>query len=312
MRIDRYVFPDSAETILRRLRPTAKFGLRDILVKREDLVITCPFHAGGHERKPACSVYIGRDMPEGTFNCFACNTKGDFLKLVAGALGTGREKALQYLLDNFQHEDCGVDLNMGDDIAIEKPEISHRPVSLEGLEPYCDYLATRGISRETCELLGIRYDPIHRQVVFPCYRDGKPYFTARRSIDSKSFHMDDTDKPLYCLDLVKKMGIKKVLLVEGPVDCATGWEYGYPAIATFGQPSERQIDSLNKSGIRTVYLMFDNDAAGDRFKRFVKSRLSSDILVEEPVIPEGRKDINDLKESEVDEIIGACNTKIAV
>ena len=315
MRIDRYVFRDGVEAVLRAIQPIARYGLRDIVAKRDDVVTTCPFHAGGHERKPACSVYTaGKDMPEGTFNCFACSTKGDFLKLVAGALGVSRERALQYLLDNFEHEDCGRDLAMDGDIQLKKARPIRPVFSTEGLEPYCDYLATRGISGETCELLGIRYDPVHRQVVFPCYNvRGEAVFEARRSIDSKRFYMPEgLDKPLYCLDLVEKLGARKVLLVEGPVDCATGWEYGYPTIATFGQPSERQVAELNRSGVRTVYLMFDNDAAGDRFKRFVRSLLDPGILVEEPVIPEGKKDINDLKEGEVDRIISACDGGIHV
>jgi hypothetical protein len=117
----------------------------------------------------------------------------------------------------------------------------------------------------------------------------------RRSIDYKTFYLDyDMEKPVYCLDFIQKNHYSTAIITEGPFDVLTAYSYGYPAIGTFGNPSDYQIDQINKSCITVLYTMFDNDDAGRKFTRLVKSKLDKRILVVEVKLPEGKKDINDL------------------
>ena len=176
---------------------------------------------------------------------------------------------------------------------------------LDQYQTWNPYLAKRKLSREICELFKVRYDPKYRQVIFPAYdMNGNLVMLAKRSIDVKSFYLDkDVEKPVYCLDYVMKNNIKTVLITEGPFDCLTGWEYGFPTIATFGKISDYQIEQINKSCINIIYAAFDNDAAGRSFLETLKRKLTKRIIIIETKFPAWRKDLNDLTKEELQEII---------
>ena len=56
---------------------------------------------------------------------------------------------------------------------------------------------------------------------------------------------------------------------------------------------------LNKSNIRILYLFFDNDYWGKRFKQNLLDKLRKDILiVDVDITKTGKKDINELSEDE--------------
>ena len=176
---------------------------------------------------------------------------------------------------------------------------------LDQYQTWNPYLAKRKLSREICELFKVRYDPKYRQVIFPAYdMNGNLVMLAKRSIDVKSFYLDkDVEKPVYCLDYVMKNNIKTVLITEGPFDCLTGWEYGFPTIATFGKISDYQIEQINKSCINIIYAAFDNDTAGRSFLETLKRKLTKRIIIIETKFPAWRKDLNDLTKEELQEII---------
>lgn len=126
----------------------------------------------------------------------------------------------------------------------------------------------------------------------------------KRSIDTKTFYLDkDIEKPVYCLDYIVKNQFKTAIITEGPFDCLTGWEYGYPTCATFGKISDYQIDQLNKSCLNILYTCFDNDAAGKSFTEILKKKLDKRIIIIEVQLPQGKKDLNELSKEELDKII---------
>ena len=100
-----------------------------------------------------------------------------------------------------------------------------------------------------------------------------------------------------------KNNIKTVLITEGPFDCLTGWEYGFPTIATFGKISDYQIEQINKSCINIIYAAFDNDAAGRSFLETLKRKLTKRIIIIETKFPFGRKDLNDLTKEELIKVV---------
>lgn len=259
--------------------------------------VTCPFHAHGLENRPSC--YIN---DKGIFHCFTCDVRGTLDKFIAGCFQSSVEYARQWLGETF-HVEAKPAIELADEIVINRGPKKKRilPQSvLQGLQSYCPYLAKRKISREVCAEFNIKYDPKTRQVVFPCYdKQGDLIMLARRSIDTKSFFMDeDVEKPIYCLNWVLSHGYTKCLLVQGLIDTLTGYEYGCPTIGLLGQPSTNQINIINKSGLKVIYLATDNDPAGQRFRRFIKQNLDPGILVIDVYFPAGKKDINDLTREE--------------
>lgn len=309
--IDNYVINKPIEEILTLLKLSLTNGkLKDIENKGDDILVTCPHHDGGHEKTPACNIYIGNDtkLPYGYFNCFVCGEKGSFLKFVAECFDAPESYAKAWLLKNFSSELIAKNLFMGEPIVLNRNKGIKKHLDesiLDQYQTWNPYLAKRKLSREICELFKVRYDPKYRQVIFPAYdMNGNLVMLAKRSIDVKSFYLDkDVEKPVYCLDYVMKNNIKTVLITEGPFDCLTGWEYGFPTIATFGKISDYQIEQINKSCINIIYAAFDNDAAGRSFLETLKRKLTKRIIIIETKFPAWRKDLNDLTKEELQEII---------
>lgn len=309
--IDNYVINKPIEEILTLLKLSLTNGkLKDIENKGDDILVTCPHHDGGHEKTAACNIYIGNDtkLPYGYFNCFVCGEKGSFLKFVAECFDATESYAKAWLLENFGGELIAKNLFMGEPIVLNRNKGIKKHLDesiLDQYQTWNPYLAKRKLSREICELFKVRYDPKYRQVIFPAYdMNGNLVMLAKRSIDVKSFYLDkDVEKPVYCLDYVMKNNIKTVLITEGPFDCLTGWEYGFPTIATFGKISDYQIEQINKSCINIIYAAFDNDAAGRSFLETLKRKLTKRIIIIETKFPTWRKDLNDLTKEELQEII---------
>ena len=309
--IDNYVINKPIEEILTLLKLSLTNGkLKDIENKGDNILVTCPHHDGGHEKTPACNIYIGNDtkLPYGYFNCFVCGEKGSFLKFVAECFDAPESYAKAWLLKNFGGELVAKNLFMGEPIVLNRNKGIKKHLDesiLDQYQTWNPYLAKRKLSREICELFKVRYDPKYRQVIFPAYdMNGNLVMLTKRSIDTKSFYLDkDVEKPVYCLDYVMKNNIKTVLITEGPFDCLTGWEYGFPTIATFGKISDYQIEQINKSCINIIYVAFDNDAAGRSFLETLKRKLTKRIIIIETKFPAWRKDLNDLTKEELQEII---------
>ena len=309
--IDNYVINKPIEEILTLLKLSLTNGkLKDIENKGDNILVTCPHHDGGHEKTPACNIYIGNDpkLPYGYFNCFVCGEKGSFLKFVAECFDAPESYAKAWLLKNFGGELVAKNLFMGEPIVLNRNKGIKKHLDesiLDQYQTWNPYLAKRKLSREICELFKVRYDPKYRQVIFPAYdMNGNLVMLTKRSIDTKSFYLDkDVEKPVYCLDYVMKNNIKTVLITEGPFDCLTGWEYGFPTIATFGKISDYQIEQINKSCINIIYAAFDNDAAGRSFLETLKRKLTKRIIIIETKFPAWRKDLNDLTKEELIKVV---------
>jgi DNA primase len=88
------------------------------------------------------------------------------------------------------------------------------------------------------------------------------------------------------------------MICEGPFDVLTCYTYGYPAIGTFGNPSPYQIEAINKSPIKVLYLAMDKDSAGRRMANTIKAGLDSRIIIKYVEWPNGKKDANELSADE--------------
>jgi DNA primase len=126
----------------------------------------------------------------------------------------------------------------------------------------------------------------------------------RRSIVYKNFYLDKSqDKPVYCLDYIIKNNITTAMICEGPIDVLTCYTYGYPAIGTFGNPSPIQIEAINKSPIKILYLAMDNDAAGRRMANTIRAGLDPRIIIKEVHWGYGKKDPGELSYEEFQKVM---------
>ena len=62
LRVDNYIIQAPIIEIVRKLKLCLTNGkLQTIRDGSDNIVVTCPHHAGGHERTPACNIYVGSD-----------------------------------------------------------------------------------------------------------------------------------------------------------------------------------------------------------------------------------------------------------
>ena len=289
--------------ILKELRSTLTNGkLKEIKPPHGDnIVVTCPFHSGGHEARAACNIFIGDsgELPFGYFRCFVCNEHGTFDHFVAGCFGCSDAKAREWLITNFEYKETG-GVSFASDIKV----VQRRPIIrgsldssvFDGMQTWCPYMAKRGLSRETCEAFNLHYDPKYRQIIFPYYNEqGNLRTLLKRSIDSKTFYIEEgIEKPTYGIDKIVKNNITKCIITEGLFDCLLANQYGFPAIATLGDPADNQFNLINHSCLNTVYLMFDNDYKGNKFRELFHKKLSHRFFIVDVQIENPYKDIGEL------------------
>ena len=310
LRIRGKVVDQPIRNILEALRrESRKPILRDIVEKDFDknIAVTCPFHKHGMENRPSCNVFkddTDQKITYGTVHCFTCGYKASLPQFVADCFDQPLEVGEQWLIDNFSSFSDTSTVQLPE-IQLDSPKASSlaSPVSEQALaqyDYYHPYMYKRKLTKEVIDQFRIGYDKRRDAITFPVWNEkGVPVFVSARSTRTKRFFIPKAaEKPLYLLNFVKQWSIDTVGITEGQIDALTSWSYGYPCIATMGSPSDHQIDSLNRSGIRSLILMFDNDSAGQRFAEKVAAKLRKDILVSEFKFPPGKKDLNDLSKEE--------------
>lgn len=291
--------------ILKQVKIESNNGLlHDIINKGDDVLITCPFHANGHEKTPACFVYSGESdsMERGTFHCFTCHEKGPLYKLVGACFGRDNEFGKDWLIQHYGSLVSSSELKLNP-ISLERNKEEYLDESiLDNFESYHPYLEKRHLSKEVCERFKVKYDPDTSCIVFPVWdRYGKLKFLTRRSVISKKFIIDSNASKdnIYLLNEVIKNNLNTVVVVESQINALTLWQYGYPAIALFGAgTTDGQMKQLNQSPIRHYILAYDNDQAGIKGSNNFKKLIRKDVFVDELIMPVGR-DVNDLTSEEI-------------
>ena len=310
LRIDNYIIETPLYEIVNQLKMVLTNGkLHEIKHWSEgddNIVVTCPnrHHKGGREAHAAMNIYVGSSskIPYGFCKCWSCDFQCSFVYFVAECFECSEEFAKDWLISRYGRQ-VEASVLTDDDIVIKPKRTTalRLPSScLDNLQNWHAYLAERKLSREVCELFKVKYDPKTSQIVFPCFDiAGNIIMAPRRHIYFKTFYLDDEqEKPVYCLDFIIKNNITTAMICEGPFDVLTCYTYGYPAIGTFGNPSPSQIEAINKSPIKVLYIATDNDSAGRRMANTIKAGLDPRIIVKDVKFPSSVKDPNELSYEE--------------
>ena len=292
LRVDNYVIETPLYEIVNQLKMVLTNGklheIKNWSEGDDNIVVTCPnrHHKGGREHSAAMNIYVGDSskIPYGFCKCWACDFQCSFVYFVAECFECSEEFAKNWLKDKFGKLSSN-GIILCDDIVIKQNKMPVRlpPSYLDAFQDWHPYLAERKLSREVCELFKVKYDPQTSQIIFPCFDpSGKIIMAPRRSIYNKTFYITkDIDKPVYCLDYIINNNITTAMICEGPIDVLTCYTYGYPAIGTWGNPSPTQINAINKSPIKVLYLAMDNDSAGRRMANTIRAGLDPRIIIKE-------------------------------
>ena len=292
-------------TILETIRKETGYRyFRDVRPRGNDnYSCTCPFHKDGQEMNPSCQVFCDEDNPKveyGYFHCFTCSENAHLYQVVAHCFEEDEEFGKEWLVERFGDTFVTYEKVLTD-IVLDTPKENFLDESI--LDEYCyyhPYMWKRKLSKEIVDLFKVGYNPKSQSLTFPIWDDkGRLKLITERSVNTKYFYIQEgIEKPVYLLHYIKQQGITDVWVCESQINTLYCWSLGIPAIGLIGTGTPKQMELLNKSGIRRFVLAFDGDTAGDKAIERFKKKVRSDVIVEVAKIPRG-KDINDLTEEEI-------------
>lgn len=234
--------------------------------------------------------------------------KGSFIHLLAFFRGESYEETADYLLDKYTHILDDVDgLKLELNLQLEAPE-----VHVLGQDKYEDvigkpsaYLYKRGISCKAQQSFETGIGRNGDAVALPWHDIfGRIINVKYRSMTGKQFWFTKDGQPIknhvYGLFLIKQLGIKEAWAVESEIDALYLWSNGIPAIA-FGGASMNEVQKnlILNSGIERLVIATDNDVVGQRFGEVLFKEFGGVLKVYKFVIPEGKKDVNELSPEEL-------------
>lgn len=306
--------------LLQKMKPTSTH-----------VMVQCPYHAGGHERRPSA----GLRKEDGMFHCFACGEIHSLQEVISYCFGYTDDIigkfGWQWLLKNFAtvqvEERKDVELDFARNVDVNS--ISRRCgdsgrytnlVGEEELDKYRyihPYMYKRGLTDDIIELFDIGYDDTSKCITFPV-RDikGNCLFVARRSVNTKFFNYPEgVEKPLYGLYELHKIGafekyevvkldgsakgIDELIVCESMLDALSFWTVGKCAVALNGLGNELQFKQLRELACRKIILATDMDEKGLAARKRIRENLQNRKIVTEYIFPKGRKDANECTKEEL-------------
>lgn len=319
LKINNRYFNLDVETILLKLREYVlvkynRLVLKSIKPINEDVMITCPYHNQGNERKPSMGVH----KETGLSHCFTCGKVVKFDELVGNILGDTTNKAFitgqTWLFNTFDSNEISTRPGIDLPTRVKSEQKFYIPEEvLDKFRYYHPYMWKRKLTPEVVEKYDVGYDEdfqlknkdtgkiTHLKCLTFPVKDlsGRVVFIARRCVDTKLFHYpDNVEKPVYGLD--KCFGVKSLVVVESIINCLTLETYGIDSVAFMGLGTKKQYEQISKCDARVVYLCFDGDSAGRRAtERFIKNVKNKKIYVIKML---DNEDINSITKSQFFEL----------
>ena len=268
-----------------------------------DIMVSCPYHKNGQERKPSAGI----SKHDGTFHCFTCNESHSLQQVISYCFGKTEDIVgafgWNWLLKNFLTVEIEnrkpINLSMSRSNKVAMSYVSEE--ELDSYRYYHPYMFKRKLTKPIIELFDIGYDKNTQCITFPV-RDikGNTLFIARRNVNYKYFNYpEDVEKPLYglyelnCLDSFPS----EIIICESMLDALSCWVYGKYAVALNGLGTPLQFSQLRNLPCRKLILATDNDEYGMKARQRIRHNIR-EKLVTQYILPPNKKDINDLTQEE--------------
>lgn len=299
----------NGEAIIQKLEHECRIRGNKYLLKvnynnENNIMISCPFHSNGQERRPSCG--IRKDQNVG--HCFTCGWKGGIESVISKTLDFTDSETKQWLNNNFgitdlwsrqkqeEKSDEFVPLKRKkSNISFEYPGFTDEELS--SYSYFHPYMYERGLNDFVINSCDIGYDSNSDSITFPVYTlNGKPAFIARRSVKTKFFNYPSgVKKPLYLGEKVQQ-GCEELWVCESCLDALIVVKNKIPAVALMGLGSKNQISDLVSLRCKNYVLALDNDSSGKKAMDNLYNNLKNIGVVQKVILPEGYKDINDCKD----------------
>lgn len=287
-----------------------QYGLHELGINKlniikdtaDNIMVTCPFHKDGQERKPTCGIH----KETGVVHCFTCGYTATLPEFISNCLGydDGGLYGVGWLRRNFQ--DISIIERPDVEVDCVRHTLPHRQYSyvpdmvLDQYRYIHPYMYKRKLTDKVIEMFDVGYDKDTDCITFPVrIKDGNCLFVARRSVRGKYFNYPaGAEKPLYGVYELSKYAsdTKSVIVCESMFNCLTCWAHGNPAIALNGTGSSEQIEQLKDLPVRELILALDPDDAGRHGMERIRKAIKNKILY--TVTYRDSRDINDLNGEE--------------
>ena len=336
MKINDIQFNVELNDILIELKNELNANGIDLLSKMKEgpthIQVCCPYHAGGHERRPSAGIR----KEDGVLHCFACGEVHSLQEVISHCFGYTDDVVgkfgWQWLLKNFatvqveERKDVRLDFqrfsgssNRTHDWSDSRiSDIYVDPLELDKYRYTHPYMYQRGLTNEIIELFDIGYDIDTDCITFPV-RDinGNTLFIARRSVKFKFFqYPKGVEKPLYGLyeyfltrDFVHKNvplygklcedDFNEVIVCESMLDALSFWTVDKYAVALNGLGNELQFKQLRELPCRKLILATDMDERGLTARKSIRANIQNRKIITEYLFPIGRKDANECTKEEL-------------
>jgi len=277
------------------------YGIENLRRRRDELVGVCPFH---EESKGSFSANVTKNI----WQCFGCKRGGNLFDFVIAKGDAENLRAAALLIAGWFDIRSGK--SSDSQTKPQQPKDSAPPVAqnkplafeLQGLDADHDYLKDRGLAPETIARFGIGYCnrglmknriaiPIHNEqaelVAYAGRWSGEAPEGQERYLLPTDFHKSVELFNIHRVELARK----EIILVEGFFSVFWLWQHGVTnVVALMGSSlSDRQgdmlVDRLAPDG--KVFLLFDDDAAGDECRRQCLDELADHLFVKSIRLPAG-------------------------
>lgn len=269
--------------------------------------VACPFH---DEKEPSCGVFMRRDDIKrklGYFNCFGCGAHGEW-NTFAEKTGlkqikewNSAERKVEYSLDKDESallSDSGMTMRAVYK-AMNCPEAQPWPENIDwrGIGgALISAVGGRVINDEYNDSLAVLF-PIKmgrriRGAVKAIYNKKSPNQLGYLTMSGEWVSQYGLFPYDYTANLIKRMGYKFIILVEGPRDALRLLKMGLPALAVLGANTigrTKMLYVLNL-GLDIVYAMPDNDNGGNKLWSNLKERLADKVKLRRLKLPREKGD----------------------
>ena len=279
--------------------------LSKIMDSGEDVMICCPYHKDGQERRPSAGIR----KSDGMFHCLACGETHSLPEVISYCFGhTDLYFGYKWLAKNFVTVEVSerepVVLDWGGRYNADMPVANTTRIDDKELDTYRyvhPYMYERGLTDTIIEQFDIGYDKSTDSITFPVRdKNGDCMFVARRQVKTKVFNIPKgINKPLYGMYELSRVTPDKVYVCEGLFDCLRLWCNGKYAVAGFGCLfNNYQVKQLQDLPVRSIVLALDNDEAGRKATERLK-KLVTNKLIYTVELPEHRKDVGECTDDEI-------------
>lgn len=286
--------------------------LKDIQKAHDaNILISCPCHKDGYEKHASCRILADETCEEleaGYAYCFSCGYSAPFAQVIGDLFNEDKAFGEEWLVERFGNTFVEQEEFL-QEIILDKQTVKKEYLDEASLIPfdfYHPYMWKRKLSKEVVDRFRVGYDKERDAITFPVYDERhRLVMVTARSVNSKRFWIPkDVDKPVYLLYDILERGVQTVYVCESQINALTARTWGLDAVALFGTGSEKQYNTLKKSGIRNYILLFDGDEAGRKGAMRFKKNMPPDVFITDVRLPAG-KDVNDLTYDEVMNLVSS-------